>query len=60
MTKVRFLANSLLKGHHRSLDATNSFVNNSRLKEDRTLGMTTLCLSRQDASTDMQYDLFRL
>ena len=25
MTKVRFLANSLLKGHQRSLEATNSF-----------------------------------
>ena len=39
MAKVRFLANSLLKGHQRSLEAANSFffVNNSE-KRDRTLG----------------------
>ena len=43
MTKVRFLANSLLKGHQRSLEA---FVNNSWLKRDRTLEITSLCLSQ--------------
>ena len=59
MTKVRFLANSLLKGHQRSLEATNSFFyNNSCLKRDRTLGMASLCLAHQVASTDMQHDLF--
>ena len=59
MTKVRFLANSLLKGHQRSLEATNSlFANTSCLKRDRTLWMASLCLSHQHASTDMQHDLF--
>ena len=45
-----FLADSLLKGHQKSLEATNSFVNS--LKRDRTLGMGSSCLSHQDASTD--------
>ena len=54
MVRVRFLTNILLKGHQRSLEATNSFfVNNYWLKTDRTLGMASLCLSHQDASTDM-------
>ena len=54
-----FLANSVLKGHQRSLEATNSFfANNSWLKRDRTLGMAFLYLSHQDASTNMQHDLF--
>ena len=62
MTKVRFLANSLLKGHQRALEATTCkqfYFNNYSLKRDRTLGMASLCLSHQDASTDMQHDLFR-
>ena len=59
MTKLRFLANNLLKGHQRSFEATNSFfANNYWLKQDRTLGMASLCLSQQDATTDMQHDLF--
>ena len=32
-------------------------ANNSWLKRDRTLGMTLLCLSQQDTSTDVQHDL---
>ena len=40
-----FLANSLLKGHQRSLESTNSFINNSWLKRDRTLGwLHCVCL----------------
>ena len=35
------------------------FVNNSSLKRPETLRMATLCLSHQDASADMQRDLFR-
>ena len=57
MTKVHFIANSVLKGHQRSLEDT-VFVNNSRLKRDRTLVMGSLCLSHQEASIDMQHDLF--
>ena len=58
MTKVRFLADGLLKGHQRPLEAANIFVNNSSLKRDRTLEMTSLLLSHRDASTDMPHDLF--
>ena len=59
MTNVRFLANNLLKGHQRSLEATNSCSKQLLIEKDRTLGMASLCLSHQDASTAMQYDLFR-
>ena len=58
MTKVRFLANDLLKGHQRSLEAKKKIAHNSWLKRDRTLDMASLCLSHQDPLTDMQHDLF--
>ena len=54
-----FLANSLLKGHQSPevIGGYKQFFNNSWLKRDKTLGMASLCLSR-DVSTDMQHDLF--
>ena len=54
MTKVRFLAHSLLKGHQRSLGTTNSFLSITfDWKEIECFGC------HQDASTDMQHKLFR-
>ena len=46
MTKMLFLANSLLKGHQRSLETTNSFFNNnSWFNRDITLGwLRCVCL----------------
>ena len=35
------------------------FANNSRLKGATNIGVLSLCLSCQDASTDMQYYLLR-
>ena len=35
------------------------FVNSSRLRRSTDMGVVSLCLSRQDASTDMQHDLLR-
>ena len=35
----------------------NIYVNNSSQNRGRTVGEVALCLSRQDASTDFQYDL---
>ena len=43
------------RGHARS---TSSFANNFRLERDKEVGMVSLCLSHQYASTDMQHDLF--
>ena len=35
------------------------FANSSRLKRATDMGVVSLCLSCQDASTDMQHDLLR-
>ena len=38
-------------------DHENIYVNNFSQNRDRAVGEVSLCLSHQDASNDMQYDL---
>ena len=60
MIPVQILVGDLHRGPLGSTEVTNIFFpNNSRLKRATAMGVVLLCLSYQDASTDMQHDLLR-
>ena len=62
MVQVQILVGDLDRGHLGSYDVIcgnqQVLANNSRLKSARGVGMVSLCLYYNDASTDMQNDLF--
>ena len=57
MTQVQSLAGDLHRDHLDQPKSPTIFANNSRLKRATDMGVVSLCLYGQDASTDLQYDL---
>ena len=57
MNQVQLLAGDPRTGHMTSSQVTKTFTSQN---QGRTVGAVSLCLSRQEASTDKQYDLPRL
>ena len=62
MIQVQILVGDLHRDHLGSYDVIRGYqqilANNSRLKRARDVGIASLCLYCQDASIDMQHDLF--